>query len=259
MRDGAARGVVLSDGERIEADAAISNADPMVTFLGLVDEGALAPEFTDAIRGIEIQGVAMKVNCALDALPRFTAAPEDTVPARVSLCPSLDYVETAWDQAKRGQLSDAPFMTVHMQSAIDGSLAPEGHHTMTCYAQYFPYDLDPALGGWEAQRERAGKIVLDTVDSFAPGLYDRITATEILTPFDIERRFAMTGGHQFHGDLVTAQLLDYRPVPGCNGAHTSIDRLYICGVGAHPGGCVWGAPGQQAARAVIAQRTRANV
>ncbi len=258
VRDGAARGVLLANGERIEAGAVISNADPQRTFLGLVDGNALSPGFAEDIRRIEMQGVAMKVNCALDALPNFIAIPDDVTPARVSLCPSLDYVEAAWDQAKTGRLSEAPFMTVHMQSAIDPSLAPEGGHTMTCYAQYFPYNLDPALGGWEAQRERAGEIVLDTVADYAPDLRDHIVATEILTPLDLEDRFAMTGGHQFHGDLMTGRLLDYRPAPGCRGARTPIDGLYLCGAGTHPGGCIWGAPGQRAASAVIGDRERRN-
>ena len=205
-----------------------------------------------------MQGVAMKVNCALRALPKFSAIPPDITPARVSLCPSPDYVETAWDEAKRGQLASAPLMTVHMQSAIDRSLAPADGHTLTCYAQYFPYHLDPALGGWEEQRDRAGRIVLDTVTSYAPDLPDQILAVEVLTPLDLETRFAMTGGHQFHGDLLTNQLLDYRPAPGCKGARTPVEGLYLCGAGTHPGGCVWGAPGQRAAHAVLGARQGRN-
>jgi len=254
--DGAARGVLLSTGERIDAACVVSNADPQRTFLGLVGEEALAPPFATAVRRIEMQGVALKVNCALHALPRFTAIPDEITPARVSLCPSLDYVEAGWDVAKSGRFSDKPFMTVYMQSAIDPTLAPAGAHTLTCYAQYFPYDLDPALGGWDAQRARAGEAVLDTVAAYAPGLKAQIIATEVLTPLDIERRFAMTGGHQFHGDMLPNQLFDYRSAPGCEGARTPVRGLYLCGAGTHPGGCIWGAPGERAARAVMADRQK---
>jgi len=252
VRDGAARGVRLASGEHIAAQTVVSNADPQRTFFGLVGDRHLSPGFVDSIRNIGMQGVSMKVNCALRALPRFSACPDGMTPARVTICPSLDYMATAWEEARTGRLSSRPFMTVHMQSAIDNALAPEGGHTLTCYAQYFPYRLDPALGGWDAQREHAGEIILKTVAAHAPDLFEQIIATEVLTPLDIERRFAMTGGHQNHGDLLPGQLFDKRPASGCDGPRTPLDRLYLCGAGAHPGGCIWGAPGQRAACAVLA-------
>ena len=254
VADGAARAVRLATGERLVARCIVSNADPHRTFLGLVGERRLSAGFADAIRGVRLNGVAAKVNVALDALPRFAACP-DLTPARVSLCPSLDYIDAAWQQARTGRLSEQPFMTVHMQSAIDPSLAPAGRQTLTCYAQYFPHDLDAALGGWEAQRERCGRLVLDTVAAYAPDLYDRISTIEVMAPPDLADRFAMTGGHQFHGELALPWLFDRRPAPGCVGAGTPIAGLYLCGAGAHPGGCVWGAPGQRAAAAVVADRT----
>jgi phytoene dehydrogenase-like protein len=256
VRNGAACGVILETGERLDAACVISNADPQRTFLGMLGKEELEPALTEAIENIQMQGVALKVNCALRDLPRFAALPTDLMPARVSLCPSLDYVEAGWDAAKRGRMVERPFMTVHMQSAVDPSLVPEGGHSLTCYAQYFPFDLDPSLGDWDEQRDRAGEIVLDTVATYAPDLRDKIIATEVLTPLDIERRFAMTGGHQFHGDMLPHQLFDYRPAPGCDGARTPVKSLYLCGAGTHPGGCIWGAPGERAARAVAADRQR---
>lgn len=252
FKEGRARGVELLNGERIEAQAVVSNADPQRTFLGLVGREHLSPGFAEAIAKIEMQGVALKVNCALQRLPRFQACPPDWLPARVSLCPSLAYMEEAWNDARRGFLSARPFMTVHMQSLIDDSLAPSGGHTLTCYAQYFPYELDRSLHGWEKQRDQAGEIVLRTVAEYAPDLYDVVIRTEVLGPRDLEARFAMTGGHQFHGDLQPNQLFDNRPAHGCLGAKTPIDGLYLCGAGAHPGGCIWGAPGERAARTVLA-------
>jgi phytoene dehydrogenase-like protein len=239
VENDAVRGGELASGEHVKARVLVSNADPQHTFLGLVGRDRLRPSFADAIAGIEMQGVALKVNCALDALPHFRSVPPDAPqPARISLCPSLDYVEAAWDTAKRGHPSPHPFMTVHMQSAIDASLAPPGRHTLTCYAQYFPYHLAPALGGWDSQREAAGDIVLNEVKAYAPDIYDHIVAREVLSPVDMERRFGMTGGHQFHGDLLPHQLFEHRPAPGCSGARTPLLGLYLCGAGAHPGGCV---------------------
>jgi phytoene dehydrogenase-like protein len=250
VRDGIAYGVELMTGETIAAKAVISNADPQRTFLNLVDREHLSPEFAAAINRIQIQGVALKVNCALTRLPTFTAVPDGVTLARVSLCPSLAYVEAAWAEAAKGHLSSAPYMTVHMQSAIDDSLGPSDRQSLTCYAQFFPYNLAPDLGGWDKQREAAGRIVLKTVAAYAPDIRDCIIAIEVMSPMDMERRFGMTGGHQFHGDLMPGQLFDRRPAPGCDGARTPIDHLYLCGAGAHPGGCVWGAPGMGAAQAV---------
>ncbi|MEQ9121850.1 MAG: NAD(P)/FAD-dependent oxidoreductase, partial [Alphaproteobacteria bacterium] len=246
-----ATGVELLDGRRFRARHVVSNADPRRTFLGLVGERHLSDGFARDIGRIQMRGQALKLNAALSRLPRVTAAPEGVTPARVSICPSLDYVEDAWDAAKRGRFSPAPFMTVHMQSAIDPSLAPEGRHTLSCYAQYFPYDLAPELGGWEAQRTAAGEAVLAAVARIAPDVRDCILAYDVMTPADIEDVFAMTGGHQFHGDITPGQLFDDRPAPGCAGASTPIRGLYLCGAGTHPGGCVWGAPGERAAAAVL--------
>jgi phytoene dehydrogenase-like protein len=250
-RDGIAIGVELANGERLDAEVIISNADPKRTYRGLVGEPALPADFAAAIGGIQTCGQALKVNCAVSRLPRFHGAPEGITPARITICPSLDYVEAAWAEARRGHMSTRPFMTVHMQSQVDPSLAPRGRHTLTCYAQYFPYDLDPSYGGWDAARERAGAIVLDTVAEHAPDIREVITAMDVMSPLDIERHFAMTGGHQFHGDMLPPTLFDGRPAPGSSGARGPISGLYLCGAGTHPGGCVWGMPGRRAARAVI--------
>jgi phytoene dehydrogenase-like protein len=256
-RNGRATGVELSNGEHLDADVVISNADPKRTYLNLVNAGDLTTEFTDAIHGIQTCGQALKVNCALSALPTFPDVPTGVTPARVTICPSLEYIEAAWDEAKQGRMSSKPFMTIHMQSAIDASLAPKGAHTLTCYAQYFPYDLAPSYGGWGAARQMAGEIVLNTVAEYAPGIHELVTAMEVMSPHDLEKHFAMTGGHQFHGDMLAPNLFDARPAPGSGGARGPITGLYLCGAGTYPGGCVWGLPGQRAARAVISDLGRA--
>lgn len=246
LSNGVAGGVELNDGTRLEARAIISNADPKRTYLGLVGAESLAPDFATSIGAINTNGPALKVNCSVSRLPGFIGVPEDVTPARVTICPGPDYVEAAWRAAARGFMSPRPFMTVHMQSAIDPSLAPDGCHTLTCYAQYFPYDLDPSYGGWDKARAEAGRIVLDTVAEHAPEIREVITAMEVMSPLDLERRFAMTGGHQFHGDMLPPNLFDGRPATA-----GPIPGLYLCGAGAHPGGCIWGLPGQRSAEAVM--------
>ena len=247
---GRAAGVALADGTTFAARIVVSNADPNTTFLRLLGHDDLPSGLAPKIAAIETRGQALKVNCALDRLPTFVAAPAGVTPARVTICPSLDYMAAAWDDAASGRMSAAPFMTVHMQSAIDPNLAPPGRHTLTVYAHYFPYDL---AGGWDdAARRRAGAIILDTIAGHAPDIRDVVTAMEVMAPPDLEARFGMTGGHQFHGDMLVPNLFDARPAAGAlDGA--ALPGLYLCGAGAHPGGCIWGAPGQRAAAAVLAE------
>lgn len=249
--DGQAQGVTLWNGDYIEADAIVSNADPKVTFLKLVGRENMPEAVAEEIAATQTCGQALKVNCALDRLPTFTAAPEGVVPARVTICPSLDYAAQAWTDAAAGRMSAAPFMTVHMQSAIDPSLAPAGRHTLTAYAHYFPNDLKTP-GGWTpAARAQAGETILDVIARHAPDVRDAVTATEVMAPPDLEARFAMTGGHQFHGDMLAPALFAGRPAPGV-GDGAPIRALYLCGAGAHPGGCVWGAGGRRVARVIAA-------
>jgi len=246
-RRGAVAGVELAGGERVEAPVVLSNADPKLTYLKLLAPGAAPSETLAAARAIETTGQALKLNLALRRLPKFAAAPAGAVPARVTISPSQDYVAAAWADAAAGGMSRAPFMTVHMQSAIDPSLAPAGGHTLTVYAHYFPYELRDRPGGWDdAARAEAAELLLATIERHAPDIRETIVAMEVMAPPDIEARFAMTGGHQFQGDMLAPNLFDARPAPGAANA-PAVAGLFLCGAGAHPGGCIWGAPGQRAA------------
>ena len=250
VENGAVSGVILQNGETIFVERVLSNADPKTTFFDLVGLDHISEAAGEAIRRVETNGQALKLNCALSRLPTFTAAPRGVTPARVTIAPSLDYIAEAWADAEAGRMSEAPFMTVHMQSAIDPSLAPPGRHSLTVYAHYFPYRL--ATGAWtEADRDAAEEIILRAIEPHAPDIRDVVLQTETVAPPDLEARFGMTGGHQFHGDMLGTNLFADRPAPGF-GDRTPIRGLYLCGAGAHPGGCVWGAPGRRAAEIALA-------
>ena len=249
VEDGVAKGIILADGEVISAQIVLSNTGPKITFLQLVGRDQLPPGLADVVESVQTCGQALKVNCALDRLPSFACVPGEVTPARVTICPSLDYAAAAWADAAAGRMSARPFMTLHMQSVIDPSLAPADKHSLTVYAHYFPYDL--ADGQWDdAARARAADIIFTTIEDHAPDIRDVVTKFEVVAPPDIEARFAMTGGHQFQGDMLAPNLFAGRGTNGfCDEA--PVAGLFLCGAGGHPGGCIWGIPGQRTAAQAI--------
>ncbi len=252
VRDGGVGGVLLADGRRIEAKAVVSTADPKRTFLQMMQPDDLPAEFRKAVRRIKIHGAAMKVSCALRALPEWTALPGRPGPQHrgsTYLCPSIEYVEQAFQDAKRGRPSQNPWMEAVTQSVLDPSVAPPGGHTLSLYVQYSPYRL--AQGTWEDLRESYADRVLEVLSEYAPNVPDAVVARQVLTPLDLERRFGLTEGHQSHGEMGPDQFFSFRPVPGWSEYRMPVKGLYLAGAGAHPGGGVLGAPGYNGAHAVL--------
>jgi phytoene dehydrogenase-like protein len=259
LRGGRATGVVLEDGTEVEAGTVLSGADPKRTFLGLVGAADLPGDFAAAVGGIKMDGPCGKVNLVLDAEPRVTGMPEDAGPGRralFTLAPDLAVADACYDRAKRGELADASqlFIDCVVASNVDGSLAPPGRHVMTCFVQYLPYRL--ARGTWDSLRDELGDRVLARIGQFAPNVPAAVVARQVLTPLDLERVYGLTEGNIFHGDISPDQLFHMRPVPGWARYATPVERLYLCGAGAHPGGGVTGAPGYNAARRVLADLRR---
>jgi len=262
LRNGEAIGVVLKSGEEIRARTVVSGMDPRRTFLKLLPPDSLPPEFVDAVERYRTRGSSAKVNLALDALPEFTAlagkevARQSGVPPHlrgaISIGPCLDYLERAYDDARQGEFSRRPYLDIIIPSLIDPGMAPPGKHVMSVFCQYAPYDLD---GGWsDAQRQALGQTVIDTLAEYAPNLEKNILHCQVLTPWDLEETFGLTGGNIFQGELALQQLFFLRPVPGWAGYRTPIRNLYLCGSGTHPGGGVSGAPGRLAALTILGGR-----
>ncbi len=252
VRDARVRGVAFAGGEEIEAPVVASNLDPRRTFLGLVSDRELSPEFLNSIRHYRTEGTSLKINLALTGLPEFLARPETPGPqhrATMHICPSIDYVERAWDEAKYGRPSMRPLLEMTLPTMYDPSLAPAGRHIMGVFLQYAPYTL--AEGTWDELREPYGQRVLDLIAEYAPNIRSVIEHIQVLTPLDLERRFGITGGNIFHGEMSLDQMFAMRPVAGWARYRTPIRGLYLCGSGAHPGGGMMGAPGYNAARAVL--------
>jgi len=247
IKGGRAEGVALESGEEIRARAVVSGLDPRQTFLKLVDRTELPPDLVDAIRQFTFRGSSGKVNLALDGLPSFTCLPGNGPHLRgaISISPSLEWVERAYDDAKYGRFSRRPYMDIVIPSMIDSGMAPPGKHVMSIFVQYAPYWLD---GGWnDAQREAFGDAVIDTVSQFAPNLKSLILHRQVLTPADIERITGLSEGNIFAGELGLHQLFFLRPAPSWARYRTPIRRYYQCGAGTHPGGGIMGASGRLAA------------
>jgi len=252
VRGGRAYAVVLESGEEIEGGMIASNLDPKLTFLRLLDERALEPDFVTAIRNFRIEGTSCKINLAVNGLPEFTAYPGAPGPhhrATMHICPSIEYVERAWDDAKYGRPSARPLLELTVPTMYDPSLAPPGKHIIGIFLQYAPYTLRD--GTWDDHREPFGDRVIQLIEEYAPNIRQIIEHRQILTPLDLERRFGITGGNIFHGEMSLDQMFVMRPVAGWARYRTPVQSLYLCGSGAHPGGGVMGAPGYNCAREML--------
>ncbi|MCK5482571.1 MAG: NAD(P)/FAD-dependent oxidoreductase, partial [Gemmatimonadetes bacterium] len=251
VRGGRAVGVALEDGEEIRARTVVSGLDPRRTFLSLVDESDLPQDFVRAIRRYRSVGSSGKVNLALSELPDFTSLPGDGDHLRgaISISPSQDYLERAYDDAKYGEFSSRPYMDVIIPSLIDPGMAPPGKHVMSCFVQYAPFKLN---GGWnDEKREAFGDTVIDTLSEYAPNLRSAIIHRQVLTPQDMEDEFGLTGGNIFHGELSLQQLFFLRPAARWANYRTPVRGFYLCGSGTHPGGGICGGPGRLAALEIL--------
>jgi phytoene dehydrogenase-like protein len=251
VKDERVTGVALESGEEIQGRVVTSAVDPKRTFLKLVEPSELDPEFVRQVGNIRMRGSSGKINLALDALPNFTALPGDGPHLRgaVSISPSIDYLERAYDDAKYGGFSRRPYMDIVIPSTIDPTMAPPGKHVMSIFVQYAPYHLKD--GTWPERREAFGDTVIDTLSEYAPNIKNLILHRQVVTPWDLEQEFGLTEGNIFHGELALDQLFFMRPVRGWAQYRTPIKNLYLCGAGTHPGGGVMGASGRLAALEIL--------
>ena len=251
VRNGTATGVALRSGEEILAPIVVSSLDPRRTFLDLLEEKSLPADLVEGIRRFKFRGSSGKVNLALDGLPDLTCLPGYGPHLRgaISISPSLDYLERAYDDAKYGEFSRHPYMDIVIPSMIDPDMAPPGKHVMSIFVQYAPYHLN---GGWtDARREAFGDAVVDTLARFAPNIRQRILHRQVITPLDIERITGLSEGNIFSGELALHQLFFLRPVPQWAKYRTPVRGYWQCGAGTHPGGGIMGATGRLAALEIL--------
>lgn len=256
VRDGQAYGVALADGTEILGRRVASNADANVTFLKLMDTKDLPGDFVEDIKAIDYNSPSLKINVALSELPDFTALPGKQVGPQhrgtIHICPSLDYMEQAYDDAKYGRWSASPILECTIPSSVDATVAPEGKYLMSMFTQYAPTHL--RNGHWDQEKEKYADRCMEILAEYAPNIRHAVIDRQVLSPLDIERRYGLTGGNIFQGAMTLGHLFFLRPVAGYANYRTPIRGLYLCGAAAHPGGGVMGACGYNAAREILRDR-----
>jgi phytoene dehydrogenase-like protein len=251
-QNGKARGVTLASGEFIECGLAVSNADPKRTFLKLLNADQLDEPFRQQVQAIHMDGPAAKVNLVLSEEPRVNGMPADAPALQkmlFTLVPTFEQAQRCYNAAQVGELEPELWVDCVLASAVDPGLVTPGHHVLTTFVQYLPYR--PVDGGWDQHRDWLGDRVVEIIGRYAPNVPDAIVARDVITPLDLERRFGITEGNIFHGDIRLDQLFFSRPLPGWAQYRTPIEGLYLCGAGTHPGGGVTGAPGYNAAHVIL--------
>jgi len=246
-------GVGLEDGRQLDAPVVASSVDAHLTFEKLLAPEVLPEEFRAAVARIDYASASAKVNLALSEPPRFTCLPESGVGPHhhgtMHVGPTLDYLERAYDDAKYGRPSAEPVLEITMPTSVDRTIAPAGKHILSMFVQYAPYQL--ATGNWEDLRESFGDRCVEMLARYAPNVPAAVEQRQVLSPWDLEQTYGITGGNIMQGAMLPHQLYCFRPVAGWADHRTPVPGLYLCGAASHPGGGVMGASGRNAALEIL--------
>jgi phytoene dehydrogenase-like protein len=252
VKEGRAYGVLLENGETLEAKIIASNLNPSLLFNHLVDSAALPVDFARRMKHYKNGSGTFRMNVALSELPKFTclaqqnrATPEHLT-GGIIIGATSSYIDQAYRDSRQFGWSKAPIVEMLIPSTLDDTLAPAGQHVASLFCQQFDADID-----WDLHRETAADLIIDTVDKYAPGFKQSVLGRQVLSPLDLERIFGLTKGDIMHGNMSLDQMFSTRPMLGHGNYRSPIKGLYMCGAGTHPGGGVTGAPGHNAAREII--------
>ena len=249
---GAAVGVETLAGERIRARAVVANVNPKLLYEQLLDPADVPPATRERMAHWRCGSGTFRMNLALSRLPDFTAlpGPGDHLTAGIIIAPSLAYMDRAWSDARAHGWSRAPVVEMLIPSTLDDSLAPAGQHVASLFCQHVAPQL-PGGRSWDDHREEVADLMIATVEQQAPGFAASVLGRQVFSPLDLERTFGLIGGDIFHGALSLNQLFSARPMLGQANYRGALPGLYLCGAGTHPGGGVTGAPGHNAAQAIL--------
>lgn len=247
IEDGKAKGVLLSNNESIYAKQIVSNLDPRTTLFDLCGPHMLEPKIMRKVRNIKYHGSSAKINLILNELPEFSNnISHEEMSGHVIVCPTLEYLEKAFDDSKYGNISQNPYLDITFPTIIDSSLSKDEKHIMSISFKFAPYKL--LEGTWEEKRAMLYEITINTLSKYIENISEIIASYSIITPSDYELEYGLYEGNLYHGQMGLDQILFSRPISGYAQCATPIDNLFLCGSGSHPGGGVTGAPGYNAAK-----------
>jgi phytoene dehydrogenase-like protein len=262
VEGGRAVGAITESGDTFRASAVISNLNPRLLYLNLIDRAALPEDFRERISQFRCGSGTFRMNVALSELPSFTCLPGksqgDHHTAGIIIAPTLKYMEQAFFDARSFGWSRKPIVEVLIPSTLDDSLAPPGQHVASLFCQHVAPQL-PNGDSWDQHRESVADLMIDTVNEYAPNFKAAVLGRQIMSPLDLERTFGLIGGDIMHGALQLDQMFSARPMLGHGNYRGPLPGLYMCGAGTHPGGGVSGAPGHNAAREVLADFKRGRL
>lgn len=253
VENGRAVGVALQDGTEFRAKRIVSGADANVTFVKLMDPKDLPAEFLAQIKKIDYSSATVKINVAVSEPPNFTALPSNGVGPQhhgtMHVCPDMEYIERAYDDAKYGKPAANPMLECTMATALDSSLAPPGKHIISMFIQYAPYHLKGTT--WDAEKDKFADRCFEVLNEYAPNFKASVIDRLVIPPPDMERLWGITGGNIMQGTMSLDNMFSFRPAVGYANYRTPVKGLYMCGAATHPGGGVMGACGLNAAREIL--------
>ncbi len=259
-------GIALADGRELRANTVVSNLNPKLLYTRLIAREHLDDDIAQRFERYRCGSGTFRMNVALSELPDFSAAPGTQLQPHhqsgILIGHSLQYFEQAYFDAKskahnagwaRNPIVEVVISSTLDDTLVDGRIAQAGQHVASLFCQQVHPDIpdEGGDGGWDAHRDTVAKLMIDTVDAYAPNFRASVLGYEALSPLDLERRFGLVGGDIFHGSLGLDQMFSARPLLGQGNYRGAMDGLYLCGSGTHPGGGVTGLPGRNAAREIL--------
>ncbi|TWG97286.1 phytoene dehydrogenase-like protein [Mesorhizobium sp. J18] len=255
IRDGAVQGIVLDNGEEIEAGIVISAINPRTTVLDLVPEGEDGwTEIQEKMLTRKMRGKAYKLVLALDDMPRYAAARDDEearalASAQFRIAPNLDYLEEAHADMVLGRTPVNPVIWGLCPSMTSPGHAPEGKHILSLNIANAPYELKD--GNWAEEGDRLAKRCIEAVARWMPNVPDIINGYRFIGPQEFERDFGLVEANITHGDALPWNQFWMRPAPGLSDYRTPTRGLYLSGAGTWPGNFVSGIPGHNTSQVVL--------
>jgi len=245
-------GVELKGGEKLHAKVVVSTLDAQNTFLNKCDKSQLPKDFVSRVEDIQHANGYIQIHLALKDLPTFSGELE-WVNGKVqswllAYIPSPDNLHESWKTYQKNEVSEDPATYFYFPSQLDSSLAPEGHHTCTLFAHYFPA-VNPE-GQHKSQKLLMEDRMLDRVESVAPGFRDLILQKATFTQHYFERNFGVTKGDFSSGLMHPDQMFGNRQEH--SNYTTPLENLFMAGASCHPGPGVTCMPGLNGSKIVLA-------